>query len=119
MQHLRWRGRRYIEIRLLHAWDERELRGSVYRFYFSRCYGIALRINDSDASLWHDLGINLYLQGKILERAGKEENETKDLFERALATLKKSLSLDPQNGKIWDSLGVVASHKGKIKFKVM
>lgn len=50
-----------------------------------------------------------------MEMSGREEsNETKDLFDRAFVTMKKSLSLDPQNCKIWDSLGVIAAHKCKM-----
>ncbi|XP_045595970.2 superkiller complex protein 3 [Procambarus clarkii] len=78
----------------------------------ARCYGVALQITD-DAALWHDLGVNTYLQGKILEtgKEGESDAAIKDLMERSLMALRKSLSMDPLNGMTWNSLGIVAAHK--------
>lgn len=80
----------------------------------SRCYAVALQIASNDASLWHDLAVNTYLQGHLMEQEkGADEAAVKSLMERSLAALRKSLALEPTSGKIWNSLGLVASHKGR------
>lgn len=80
----------------------------------SRCYAVALQIASNDASLWHDLAVNTYLQGHVMERdKGADEAAVKSLMDRSLAALRKSLALEPTSGKIWNSLGLVASHKGR------
>ncbi|KAG0717698.1 Tetratricopeptide repeat protein 37 [Chionoecetes opilio] len=79
-----------------------------------RCYGLALQGNPEDATLWHDLGLNTYLQARAQEGSTggpKEETPTRELLNRAIQALKKGLTLDPSNGKMWSSLGIVASHK--------
>ncbi|XP_069945055.1 superkiller complex protein 3 [Cherax quadricarinatus] len=78
----------------------------------ARCYGVALQIGD-DAALWHDLGVNTYLQGKVMEanNKGGDEAAIKDLMDRSVMALRKSLSLDPLNGMNWNSLGIIAAHK--------
>lgn len=84
----------------------------------ARCYAVALQIASNDASLWHDLAVNTYLQGHVMERdKGADEAAVKSLMERSLAALRKSLALEPTSGKIWNSLGLVASHKavGELK----
>lgn len=42
-----------------------------------------------------------------------DEAAIKSLMERSQAALRKSLALEPTSGKIWNSLGLVASHKGR------
>ncbi|XP_042221418.1 tetratricopeptide repeat protein 37-like [Homarus americanus] len=78
----------------------------------ARCYGVALQVTKDDAMLWHDLGVNTYLQGKVLEEGvdGRNDVNTRDLMDRSVMALRKSLSLDPLNGKTWNSLGIVAAH---------
>lgn len=76
----------------------------------ARCYGLSLQITKDDSNLWHDLGVNTYLQGIVLE--GKEDEAVVgDLLLRSIRALKKSLELEPTNAKSYNSLGVVAAHK--------
>ncbi|XP_064110497.1 superkiller complex protein 3-like [Macrobrachium nipponense] len=79
----------------------------------ARCYGLSLQITKDDSNLWHDLGINTYLQGIVMEETNKEGNEDviKDLFLRSIKSLKKSVELEPTSAKAYNSLGVVAAHK--------
>ncbi|XP_068245666.1 superkiller complex protein 3 [Palaemon carinicauda] len=79
----------------------------------ARCYGLSLQLTKDDSNLWHDLGINTYLQGIVLEETSKKGNEDviKDLFLRSVKSLKKSVELEPTNAKAFNSLGVVAAHK--------
>ncbi|KAK7074327.1 hypothetical protein SK128_021742 [Halocaridina rubra] len=76
----------------------------------ARCYGLSINMKKDDSNLWHDLGVNTYFQGLVVDSNGGKEDEVKDLLLRAIRSLKKSLELDPSNTRLYNSLGVVAAH---------
>ena len=63
--------------------------------------------------MWHDIGANYFWQAEEYEA-----QEAKDLANKALQCLKKSVTLDPQNFRHWISLGVVAASKGTTGLKI-
>lgn len=73
----------------------------------ARCYGRALKILPECASLWHDLGFNLFHQS---QNCPSEAMTT--VAGKSINSLKKALSLDSSNHLHWNALGVVASSKG-------
>lgn len=73
-----------------------------------------MQTSPEDALLWHDLGLSTYLQAKVQEIA-KEEAATRDLLNRSVQAIKKGLTLDPSNAQMWSTLGIVTSHKCKIR----
>ena len=75
----------------------------------ARCYGQALKLQSESDTMWHDIGANYFWQAEEYEA-----QEAKDLANKALQCLKKSVTLDPQNFRHWISLGVVAASKGTI-----
>lgn len=82
----------------------------------SRCYGRALKIYPECSSLWHDLGINFLYQSRELRDRCKDENqsdhsEVKVRIHKALDILKQAITLDPQNCKHWDALGIALCSK--------
>lgn len=82
----------------------------------SRCYGRALKIYPECASLWHDLGINFLYQSRELHDRCKDENQSDDSevkvrIQKALDILKQAITLDPQNCKHWDALGIALCSK--------
>lgn len=82
----------------------------------SRCYGRALKIYPECASLWHDLGINFLYQSRELRDRCKDENQSDDSevkvrIQKALDILKQAITLDPQNCKHWDALGIALCSK--------
>ena len=74
---------------------------------FYRCYGKALKILPECASLWHDLGFNLFHQSQQCT-----DGTMATTAEKAVNALKKSLSLDSSNYLHWNALGIVSSSKG-------
>lgn len=80
----------------------------------ARCYALALEISPADATLWNDLAVNTFLQALALaedEETNTNETTVKDLMQRAIRAVKKSLALDPKDSKTWISLGVMCAHK--------
>ncbi|KAL7645632.1 UNVERIFIED_CONTAM: hypothetical protein RMT77_004018 [Armadillidium vulgare] len=89
-----------------------------------KCYGVGLQVDKSNASLWHDLGINIFLQGynkfamskksKLYPDEDKKEIQIfpTDVTQRAMAAIKKSISLDSSDYNAWNSLGVLAYFHG-------
>ncbi|KAG0413221.1 hypothetical protein HPB47_009639 [Ixodes persulcatus] len=67
-----------------------------------RFYTKALGLKPRLASLWHDLGISLWLEARV----------TKSGFGRALASLRNAIKLSPQQHSYWNSLGVAAASAG-------
>nr|XP_058948066.1 tetratricopeptide repeat protein 37-like [Pocillopora verrucosa] len=72
----------------------------------SGAYGRALKLQPDCGSLWGDLGFNCFQQAKILKGNVKEK-----MAHRSLQALKKGLTLQPSNHKLWNSLGVVAASR--------
>ncbi|XP_056022044.1 SKI3 subunit of superkiller complex protein-like [Ostrea edulis] len=68
----------------------------------ARCYGRALKLLPDCAYLWHDLGFNLYQQS-----LHSEAQDSVDVANKSVDTLRKGLSLDPVNHQIWNLLGLV------------
>ncbi|XP_048583868.1 tetratricopeptide repeat protein 37 [Nematostella vectensis] len=64
-------------------------------------YGRALKCLPDCASLWNDLGFSYFLQAKVADE-GRDR-----LAQRAVQVLKKGVSLEPTNHKLWNTLGVV------------
>ncbi|KAK4289500.1 hypothetical protein Pmani_037531, partial [Petrolisthes manimaculis] len=88
----------------------------------ARCYGLGLQLNESDAGLWHDLATNMYQQARLQEHTTIHEKQqqqqveskdevAKELLQRALMALRKSLNLDPSSGQTWTTLGIITAHK--------
>ncbi|XP_071101530.1 superkiller complex protein 3-like [Haliotis cracherodii] len=71
----------------------------------ARCYGRALKSIPESASLWHDLGVNYFHQSELSTSASVE------LSQKAIQALKKAISLDPNNFRHWNALGVVVCAK--------
>lgn len=104
-----------------------EVENSLKKFFFFRCYGVGLQVDKSNASLWHDLGINIFLQGynkfamskksKLYPDEDKKEIQIfpTDVTQRAMAAIKKSISLDSSDYNAWNSLGVLAYFHGKFR----
>ncbi|CAN7937754.1 unnamed protein product [Ixodes hexagonus] len=67
-----------------------------------RFYTKALGLKPRLASLWHDLGISLWLEARV----------TKSGFGRALASLRNAIKLSPKQHTYWNSLGVAAASAG-------
>ena len=85
---------------------------------------MALRFSDQDSTLWHDLGMNLFLQSFIHLKLAKGtkfdqkdadvlNNDQKEILERSLKALKTSVSMDANNENAWNTLGVVAYYYGE------
>ncbi|XP_020629636.1 tetratricopeptide repeat protein 37-like isoform X1 [Orbicella faveolata] len=72
----------------------------------SSAYGRALKLQPECGSLWGDLGFNCFQQSKILEGDEKEK-----MAHRSVQALKKAITLQPSNHKLWNSLGVVTASK--------
>ncbi|KAL9987357.1 hypothetical protein ACROYT_G001647 [Oculina patagonica] len=72
----------------------------------SSAYGRALKLQSECGSLWGDLGFNCFQQSKILEGDDKEK-----MAHRSVQALKKAITLQPSNHKLWNSLGVVTASK--------
>ena len=82
-----------------------------------RCYGRALKIYPECSSLWHDLGINFLYQSRELSDRYKDENqndhsEVKVRIQKTVDILKQAITLDPQNCKHWDALGITLCSEG-------
>ncbi|XP_022086951.1 tetratricopeptide repeat protein 37-like [Acanthaster planci] len=71
----------------------------------ARCYGRALHLQSSCASLWHDLGRNYYYQSL------SDLNNSAQLAVKALQCLKKAVVVDSTNHNHWTALGVIAAGK--------
>jgi len=76
--------------------------------HHSRCYGMALKLQSDMSSLWHDLGVNYYVQTKVVEKV-----MAKVMAIKSLQALRKAVTLDPSNHLHWTALGVVAASKGR------
>nr|XP_014340513.1 PREDICTED: tetratricopeptide repeat protein 37 isoform X1 [Latimeria chalumnae]XP_014340514.1 PREDICTED: tetratricopeptide repeat protein 37 isoform X1 [Latimeria chalumnae]XP_014340515.1 PREDICTED: tetratricopeptide repeat protein 37 isoform X1 [Latimeria chalumnae] len=76
-----------------------------------RCYGRALQLMPVSANLWCDIGINYYRQAQNFAAKG-HGGDAKELLEKSLQCLKKSVMLDSGSHLYWNALGVVASCKG-------
>jgi len=72
----------------------------------SSAYGRALKLQPECGTLWGDLGFNCFQQAKILVEDDKEK-----MVHRSLQALKKGLTLQPSNHKLWNSLGAVAASR--------
>ena len=73
-----------------------------------RCYGMGLKQVADCSSLWHDLGVNSFLQGQL-----REGPDAKALIAKATQCLQKAVTLDPANHRYWLALGLVAASDGK------
>ena len=79
-------------------------------------------MSEQNSQLWHDLGVNLFLQGFIQLKVTRGIKFSKiesddfikegEFLKRSLATLKRSIALDSSNHNAWNTLGVVAYYKG-------
>ncbi|XP_031551877.1 tetratricopeptide repeat protein 37-like isoform X1 [Actinia tenebrosa] len=67
-------------------------------------YTKALKSQPKCYSLWNDLGYSYFLQAKI-----EEGDQCKKLAERSVQVLKKGLTLQRTNHKLWNTLGVVCA----------
>ena len=67
---------------------------------------------NENSSLWHDLGVNMFLQAVHLTETMESQEDHKDLFDRSISAIKKSLAISPSNADSWNSLGIIAAHKG-------
>uniref|UniRef100_A0A131YK66 Superkiller protein 3 n=1 Tax=Rhipicephalus appendiculatus TaxID=34631 RepID=A0A131YK66_RHIAP len=67
-----------------------------------KCYMTAIRMKPRLASLWHDLGLALWLEARL----------QKGSFDRALASVRNAVTLKPSCFAYWNSLGVLAVTSG-------
>ncbi|KAK3098545.1 hypothetical protein FSP39_020503 [Pinctada imbricata] len=70
----------------------------------ARCYGKALDLLPQCASLWHDLGINLYYQSHVCSTDTRS-----DISQKSYSCLKQAVTLDPDNYRHWNAFGVTLS----------
>jgi len=59
------------------------------------------------ASLWHDLGFNLFHQSQQ-----STDDHMTQMAEKSVNALKKALSFDSTNYLHWNALGIVSCSKG-------
>ena len=69
---------------------------------------MALKQLPDCAALWHDLGVNYFIQAQNL---GLDDNDSKPLVVKATQSLQKAVTLDPSHHS-WTALGVVAACTG-------
>lgn len=67
-----------------------------------KCYMTALGMKPRLASLWHDLGLALWLEARL----------QKSSFTKALASVRNAVTLNPGCFSYWNSLGVLAVSSG-------
>ncbi|KAH7962098.1 hypothetical protein HPB52_014424 [Rhipicephalus sanguineus] len=67
-----------------------------------KCYMTAIRMKPRLASLWHDLGLALWLEARL----------QKGSFAKALASVRNAVTLKPSCFAYWNSLGVLAVSSG-------
>lgn len=67
-----------------------------------KCYMTALGMKPRLASLWHDLGLALWVEARL----------QKGSFTKALASVRNAVTLSPNCFSYWNSLGVLAVSSG-------
>ncbi|XP_014670150.1 PREDICTED: tetratricopeptide repeat protein 37-like isoform X2 [Priapulus caudatus] len=71
----------------------------------SKCYGRALRLLPDCCSLWQDLGTSYYYRMACT----MDSTQKTELGCKALQSLKKAVTISPQDYRLWSALGVIAA----------
>ncbi|XP_056393771.1 SKI3 subunit of superkiller complex protein [Hyla sarda] len=90
--------------------DEKLLNKSEILELGGRCYGRALKLQPT-ANIWYDLGINYFYQAQHLQLSDPEGNNQRDLLEKSVQCIKKSIMMDSSNHQYWNALGVICCSK--------
>ncbi|XP_077457540.1 tetratricopeptide repeat protein 37 isoform X2 [Stigmatopora argus] len=78
-----------------------------------RCYTRALKLMPEVASLWYDLGLNLYQQARL---TCDYDDEQTLLLEKSQQCLRKAVMMDSGEHSYWNALGVINMSKGLENF---
>eukprot|EP00795_Rhopilema_esculentum_P006369 gene6369-11806_t len=68
-----------------------------------RCYGVVVKLEESSAAAWHDLSLSSFHYGMLLD--GELGKTT---MQQSVKFIKKAISLEPGNAKMWNTLGVIS-----------
>ncbi|XP_065060206.1 superkiller complex protein 3-like isoform X2 [Rhopilema esculentum] len=72
-----------------------------------RCYGVVVKLEESSAAAWHDLSLSSFHYGMLLD--GELGKTT---MQQSVKFIKKAISLEPGNAKMWNTLGVISGSSG-------
>ncbi len=74
---------------------------------------MALKQHSDSPTLWHDLGVNYHHQARFAATEPRNKQQVSSLINKAIQSLEKALSIDPNSHLHWNVLGVVAASKGR------
>jgi len=76
----------------------------------TRCYTMAIKLDENNATFWHDLAISTFHRGLLL---GGAQGRLK--VQQSVKLVKKALNLDSNNHVIWNTFGVITGASGPLQ----